>query len=234
MKNLPAENIISLDHRRAVTTSLLVAEKFNKRHKNVLRDIEKMECSDSFTRLNFEPSEYQDSTGRTLPMYLITRDGFTFLAMGFTGKEAATWKEKFISAFNKMEKQLTLRHNAEWQQSRLEGKAVRRELTDDLQRFVQYATAQGSSSAVRYYTAVSSMINRSLGFINEAVPGKPVRDFLDGELLAYVAMAERLCRKAIVEGMTQGMHYKEVYQYAKQRVEAFAVMCQPEPLKLAA
>lgn len=69
-------------------SSLMVAEKFGKEHKNVLRDIQNLECSQEFTKLNFELSNYKDSTGRKLPMYEMTRDGFTFLAMGFTGKEA--------------------------------------------------------------------------------------------------------------------------------------------------
>jgi Rha family phage regulatory protein len=84
------------------TTSIKVAEHFGKRHDNVLRAIEKLECSPKFTALNFELSKYKDASGKTNPFYEITRDGFTFLAMGFTGKEAAKWKEAYINAFNAM------------------------------------------------------------------------------------------------------------------------------------
>jgi Rha family phage regulatory protein len=83
-----------------------VAEVFGKKHKNVLQAIEMLECSESFTRLNFQPSEYKDSTGRKLPMYRMTRDGWAFLVMGFTGAEAAHWKEKYIAAFNAMERHI--------------------------------------------------------------------------------------------------------------------------------
>lgn len=89
-----------------LTTSLVIAEKFNKKHCDVLRSIRSLECSVEFTERNFALSSYTDSTGRNLPMYNITRDGFSFLAMGFTGKEAAQWKEKFITAFNQMEARL--------------------------------------------------------------------------------------------------------------------------------
>lgn len=85
------------------TTSLQIAEHFGKRHKNVMQAIANLECSPEFTGLNFQPSEYTDATGRKLPCYRITRDGFVFLAMGFTGKEAAQWKEAYITAFNKLE-----------------------------------------------------------------------------------------------------------------------------------
>lgn len=88
------------------TTSLQIAEHFGKLHKTVLRAVTNLDCSPEFTERNFAPSEYTDATGRKLPCYRITRDGFVFLAMGFTGKEAAQWKEAYITAFNQMEAQL--------------------------------------------------------------------------------------------------------------------------------
>ncbi|HAN2493731.1 TPA: Rha family transcriptional regulator, partial [Escherichia coli] len=78
-----------------------------KRHDDVLKKIRTLECSASFTARNFSVSDYTDCTGRKLPCYQITRDGFAFLAMGFTGKRAAQFKEAYINAFNQMEKQLS-------------------------------------------------------------------------------------------------------------------------------
>ena len=85
------------------TSSIDVARHFGKRHDTVLRAVANLDCSPEFTDRNFAASEYIDSTGRTLPVYQLTRDGFMFLAMGFTGKDAARWKEAYIDAFNKME-----------------------------------------------------------------------------------------------------------------------------------
>ncbi|EAI7674713.1 hypothetical protein CNU80_08675 [Campylobacter coli] len=87
------------------TTSLSVAEVFNKNHKNIIRKINEFP-KDNFTKLNFELSKYIDSTGRILPCYKITRDGFSLLVMGFTGEKAYKWKIEFIKAFNEMEKRL--------------------------------------------------------------------------------------------------------------------------------
>lgn len=98
--------LVTLSNQKVTTTSLLIAEAFGKRHDNILRDIKRLECSEEFTHLNFEGSSHQDPTGRMLPYFEITRDGFTFLAMGFTGKKAAEFKEAFIAQFNKMEKLL--------------------------------------------------------------------------------------------------------------------------------
>ena len=88
------------------TTSQQVAQHFGKRHDTVLRAIANLDCSPEFTARNFAASEYTDSTGRKLPAYRLTRDGFVFLAMGFTGKDAAQWKEAYINAFNRMEAEL--------------------------------------------------------------------------------------------------------------------------------
>ena len=89
-------------------TSLQVAEAFGKEHKNVLADIRNTvsKCSESFTGLNFQLSEYTDSTGRKLPLYLLTKDGFVMLAMGYTTHEAMLVKEAYIATFNEMEEEL--------------------------------------------------------------------------------------------------------------------------------
>ncbi|MCZ8601453.1 Rha family transcriptional regulator, partial [Escherichia albertii] len=98
---------IAIVDGQAVTSSLAVANFFSKRHDDVLKKIRTLECSASFTARNFSVSDYTDCTGRKLPCYQITRDGFAFLAMGFTGKRAARFKEAYINAFNQMEKQLS-------------------------------------------------------------------------------------------------------------------------------
>ena len=91
---------------RALTTSLLIAERFGKKHDFVLRSIRNMECSDDFRLSNFAESDYTNKQGRRQPMYLITHDGFAWLALGFTGKDAAKFKEEFIAAFREMEQRV--------------------------------------------------------------------------------------------------------------------------------
>lgn len=98
--------VIRVINGKAVTSSTAIADFFCKQHRDVLRKIANLECSPEFTERNFALSGYKDPSGRSLPSYHITRDGFTFLAMGFTGKRAAAWKEAYINAFNAMESQL--------------------------------------------------------------------------------------------------------------------------------
>ena len=101
--------LVSVYNNRIVTTSLRVAEYFGKEHYRVLRAISELECSDDFRAANFGVSNYTKQNGnvkKSYPMYYLTRDGFTFLAMGFTGKIAARFKEAYIRAFDEMEETL--------------------------------------------------------------------------------------------------------------------------------
>jgi Rha family phage regulatory protein len=107
--NIPSQaalamQLVTLHSRKATTTSLIVAEVFEKQHRNVLRDIEKL-ISDlpENSWLNFERREYVDDRGKTWPMFEMNRDGFSLLAMGFTGKKALEWKLKYLRAFSMME-----------------------------------------------------------------------------------------------------------------------------------
>lgn len=97
---------LTVTNGQPTTTSLAIAERFGKRHDNVLQSIERLDCSKEFSALNFQGCAYKGDNGKLIPMYAITKDGFMFLAMGFTGKEAAAWKERFIAAFNAMERKL--------------------------------------------------------------------------------------------------------------------------------
>ena len=94
-----------------VTTSRAVAEQFGKQHKNVIQSIDGLratldetEDGREFNGLNFQPVTLPDAKGESRPAYLLTRDGFTLLAMGFTGAKAVQFKVAYINAFNRMER----------------------------------------------------------------------------------------------------------------------------------
>lgn len=104
-------NLCEIKESQVVTTSLRVAEIFERKHKTVLQAIRELDCSDNFRGQNFLPSlkvrQLPNGMGdRQDPFYFITRDGFIFLVMGFTGKTAAKYKEAYIYAFNEMEAKL--------------------------------------------------------------------------------------------------------------------------------
>ncbi|WP_408500260.1 Rha family transcriptional regulator [Paraburkholderia sediminicola] len=92
----PLLEFVSIADNRLVTDTLRVAKYFHKRHKDVLRTYDNLQCSPEFNERNFAPIEYVDSRGRLKRMVQMRRDGFMFLAMAFTGAEAARIKEAFI------------------------------------------------------------------------------------------------------------------------------------------
>jgi Rha family phage regulatory protein len=105
----PVGPVLQMLNGRPMVSSRQVADHFGRQHNNVIRSIEAIvrNSPESFGALNFERSEYTDSTGRRLPAYLLTRDGFVIVAMGFTGPKAIKWKIAYIQAFNAMEAELS-------------------------------------------------------------------------------------------------------------------------------
>jgi len=85
----------------AIVSSRFVADVFGKRHDNVIKAIERAECSENFRNLHFKVSFYREGKGK-YKEYLLTKDGFAFVVMGFTGKKAAQFKEAYINRFNQM------------------------------------------------------------------------------------------------------------------------------------
>lgn len=106
-----AARFITIYDNQPRTTSLQVAEAFGKQHKNVIQKLESLNCSIEFNQLNFKRVEYMDGKGEKRPAYEMTKDGFIFLVMGFTGQKAAAIKEAYINAFNMMALQLMQRTN---------------------------------------------------------------------------------------------------------------------------
>lgn len=97
------ELVFKGNENQVLTNSLLVAEKFEKEHSKVIRDIQNLSCSDEFRAANFGFSSYISQQNKELPMYVMTKDGFSFLVMGYTGSKAGMFKEEYIKAFNRME-----------------------------------------------------------------------------------------------------------------------------------
>lgn len=98
--------LVIMQNQQAVTSSLQVAEVFEKRHDNILRDVENFKKDVLNFEEMFSEGTEPDSYGRERKAYFMNRDGFTLLAMGFTGQKALQFKLKYIEAFNKMEKHI--------------------------------------------------------------------------------------------------------------------------------
>lgn len=171
-----------------VVTSLDVAETFGKRHDNVLKDIRELECSEEFRFLNFEESMYLNQQNHKQPMYYMTRDGFTILAMGYTGEKAMKFKEAYIRQFNAMEKALIGK-----MKEREKGIAVRQALTNALQQSQENERMHGHAYSTYtnvIYKAVfgknAAQLRSELGITKK----DNLRDFLSEEELKQVQNVE--------------------------------------------
>ena len=99
-------DLVVIENGQPVVSSRKVAENFDKQHKDVLESIRDILAAENSAASFFSETTY-DNRGKQYPEYLMNRDGFTILAMGFTGSAAMQWKIKYIQAFNEMEKQLS-------------------------------------------------------------------------------------------------------------------------------
>lgn len=219
-------DIVIVNDGKPTTTSLLISEKFNKPHSDLLKLIRKTisELPEEFSQGNFSESEFTNNRGRSYTQYILSRDAYSLIVMGLNGKDALSWKVKFIQAFNAMESSLlNSRNDIEWKQARIQSKEARKSVTDTISDFVEYATKQGSRNASMYYSNITKMEYKALELIakNEKV-SKGFRDTLDSMQLCFLSACEQVAKLAVKEGMENGLHYKDIYQDAKNRVTKYA------------
>lgn len=208
-------DLVYLNNNEVVCDSLLVAEKFGKRHSHVLEKIEKIIEDDSTENSVqcFKSSFYKDDTGKQNKMYLMNRDGFTFLVMGFTGKKANEWKWNYINAFNSMEAILRERSTEAWLETRQQGKLTRKSETDVIKQLVEYAKSQGSEHSDKLYMTYSKLANKMAGVSD--------RENATVVQLNNLSLIEHIILNCIQSGMMMDKHYKEIYQDCKRRLIEF-------------
>ena len=206
--------LILLNGNKPTTTSLIIAEVFEKQHVHVLRDIKNLEIPDNFRQSNFGLSSYTSPQNKKLPLFMVSKDGFSILAMGFTGTKAMKFKLAFLEQFNAMEQSLN-NDNTTWKATRGLGKSARAEITDAVKRLVDYATANGSKNAQKYYEAITLMEYRALNFIAGNPKCHGLRDMLEGKDLAQLMTLEYKCADEINKSIDKGMFYKDIYHHIK-------------------
>lgn len=199
--------------------SLQVAKKFGKRHDKLVTEIERMYsdligkgCAQNGGNPLFIKSSYVHSQNKqTYPMYLMNRDGFSLLVMGFTGKKALEWKLQYIKAFNQMENFIREKSTQIWIETRKAGKLTRKAEADTIQKLVEYAKEQGSSHAEMLYMTYSKLAKKMTGINN--------RDEATITQLNNLSLMENIILHEIDLGIMQGKHYKDIYKGCKNRLE---------------
>lgn len=222
------------NEEKLVTTSLKVAEKFEKEHKEVIRAIEGQKDANGKTKhlglleqlkqrgelpleKYFIQSEYVGENGRKYIHYLITRDGFSLLVMGFTGEKALKWKLDYINAFNTMENELKriYTERQQWQIERDKGVVIRHILTDTIK--MKVSESPNKRFAYPNYTNLiyRTLFEKCAKELEQEYGVKArenLRDFFTGEDLAKVQSMEMLVSSLI----NCGWGYEQIKNFVKE------------------
>ena len=211
--------LVYLKNNEAVCDSLQVAEKFHKRHDKLVSEIERMYsgligrgCAQNGGYPMFEKTTYiHQQNNQRYPKYIMNRDGFSLLVMGFTGKKALEWKLQYINAFNQMESFIKEKMTQTWLETRQAGKRTRKAETDTIKKLVEYAKNQGSTHADMLYITYSKLANKMAGIQK--------RDEATVMQLNNLSLMENIILHVIDTGILTGKHYKDIYKDCKKRLE---------------
>ena len=224
------KNLIKNSRGKLFCTSIDIGLEFVIMHNQILVKIRKLIVDIPTVKKEFEEAIFTNERNREYPMYHISRRGYMSLVLNLDAKSKESKlllmqkKELFIDAFDAMEKRILKeqnnKQNVEWNKSREQGKHIRLELSDAIKEFVEHANNQGSTQANRYYSNITKMEYKALGFVQEAKP--KIRETLDLMELHQLILAEDLCRRKLKQYMNEKLHYKEIYILVKQDIEKFA------------
>jgi Rha family phage regulatory protein len=226
--------LVELKRNEIYCDTGIIARKFGMQHAKVVQAMETLIPKlDDFRVKGFHSKvqginprylvEQRTYRGKDYTAYLLNRDCFILLAMRFDTKRAREWQGQFLAAFNAMEQQIiTVSQNREddqWVSARQTGKIGRKQQTDVIKEFVDYATAQGSKSAQYYYKHITNATYRALGLMSQRNP--KLRDALSIYEVAELLLAERLAMNGLKQYMELGRHYKDIYECVKDDLMEF-------------
>ena len=196
---------------KVICTSLDISETFKKEHYHIIRDIKelqpKLDCTE-FNNMFYEDS-YKASNGKKNPMYLMNRDGFTLLVMGYTGEKAMKFKLDYIKQFNYMEKALNSKCL-----EREKGIAVRQALTKALQQSTENDRMHGHAYSTYTNCIYKTLFNKNAKQIREElnIDNKAnIREYLSEEQLRAIKSMEML-----ISGLVDcGWDYERIKNFIK-------------------
>ena len=220
-----------IENNEVFTTTVIIAEGVGLEHRTVIRLLQKHSSTETLSGFKIHKVT---SGGRPLEYAKLTELQATFLITLMRNSEKViAFKEKLTTEFFRqrqiISQLIAQQKNPDWQNVRKDGKAVYHQKTNVIKQFVDYATSQGSQNAKNYYAGLAKMENSALFFLEQKY--KNVREILTIRQLMQVATADQIVEKALLEGMEKGLHYKECYSFAKERVVAFAEIIGKSPVQ---
>jgi len=233
----PRNSLVKVVKDNPMVGTLSIAKGFGRKHAYVVELIDKYKSDfKSFATVKVSNPDRQKNGlliklhktrggGKPVVEYLLNKEQAMFLGTLFRNSRVVVdFKRELIRAFGEMERALLNlqkeKMKPEWHLARLDGKATRKDTTDVIRRFIEYAEAQGSTNADKYYMNISRMINHQLFYVDAGVVS--VRDSMTNKQLMIVSVAEGVVMKALEEGMATGKAYKDIYVDAREKIRSLA------------
>ena len=217
-------DLVEVTNNKVFCDSSMVAKKFGQKHDKVIIIIENL-ISDLMAISSRHKVEKvtKHYRGRDYTAYLMDRRFFSLLAMRFKGKRALEWQIKFNDAFYEMEKNILMsnlnKNDIKFLDVREQGKVSRKEETDVIKDFIEYATAQGSKGAKWYYKNITNATYRALDLMAQKKP--KLRDSMDIYQVSELLLAERVAKDQLRKYMNMGRHYKDIYDSVRDDLIVF-------------
>ncbi len=224
-------SLVEAKGNEVFTDSSLVARKVGISHRdlcriidNVLNDYPDLREVSNHPKMEKYFTEERTYRGQSYTAFIMNRSFFSLVVMRLTTKKARKMQRLFNAAFYEMEEQLIKikfnQSNPELKIQRNQSKALRKDTTDVIQLFVEYAINQGSESANFYYKHFTKATYKALGLMQHKQP--KLRDTLDSLQLAWLVSAESVASSSIKKYMREGINYKEIFVLVRNDIEAFA------------
>jgi len=234
------KNLVEIVDDKLLVGTNLIAQGFLRDHDKVKNLIKKYIIyfikADSFRKYGGKelPVRVIKTKGRPMEEFLLNKEQTLFLGTLFRsdiGKPESTkkildFKARLASDFIKQEEIIkniaSQRQSKEWIEDRSKGIIVRKEETDTIKDFIIYAELQGSKNANKYYMTLSKCVNDQLFDFTGKFKNK--RDMMTTDQLLDVKFADKIVSRGLIDGMSQGLHYKDIYQLVKTRLVSLASM----------
>jgi len=222
--------MVTIMKNKLFTNTYEIAKGVGNQHETVMRLLKVHSNLDTFKSVKFEKV---NTKGRPIDLYWLTEEQASLLILLMKNSEKTIkFKEKLNKAFFELRQVLAdlmaKNQNLEWLEKRKETKVIRRELTDMIQEFIEYAKNQGSKSAEKYYMSISRMELTGLFLLEQKYPN--YRDLMDFKQLNLIETADELIARSLKEAMNQGLNYKKCYAYAKEQIGRLAALFPKSPL----
>lgn len=222
------DNLLAVKKDEIYIATDILAKELKRSHKIIINLVKTYE--NQLKKLGVLPFENALKTGnpkggQPKKVYYLNETQYLFLIMNMRTKSnekdlvlnlKIEISKQFVSMRKYILEQKTMKANQEYIETRGKSKLGRKQETDTIKLFVEYAKKQGSKSAEKYYMNISKMENKAFFILKEKFPN--VREILNIKQLSKIIIADMIVKTALLEGMEKEMYYKDIFQLAKKRV----------------